>query len=152
MINNSCEIQSFHKFAPKQVYSRMTKNLDKAKILTIDDSPDMLYLEKMVLEAEGFEVFTADNAKAALEMLPHLHDISLILCDVQMDNMDGLEFVKTLEENHRDVFNETPVVLVTALDIPPEAKVAGYIRKPSDLNDFVSKVKSFLSPSKLTPV
>ena len=145
-------MQSFNKFAPKQVHFRMSKNPEKTKILTIDDNPDMLYLEKMVLEREGFEVITAPNAAAALEMIPQLHDISLILCDVQMENMDGIDFVKKLEENYQDIFNVTPVVLVTALDSPPEAKVAGYIRKPSDLEEFAAKVKSFLLPQESTSV
>jgi len=74
--------------------------MDKVKILTIDDSPDNLFLEKLVLEREGFEVFTADNATSALEMIPKIPNLSLILCDVQMDNMDGLQFVKRLETDH----------------------------------------------------
>lgn len=127
----------------------MRKNPGKAKILTIDDSPDMLFLEKMALEREGFEVITASNAEAALEMIPNLENISLILCDIQMDRMDGLEFVEKLEKEHRAVFNETPVVLVTALDNPPDANVAGYIQKPSDLEEFTAKVKNFLNLSEL---
>lgn len=130
----------------------MSKILEKAKILTIDDSPDMLYLEKMALEREGYEVIAVDNAKAALEMIPSLQKISLILCDIQMDNMNGLEFVKSLEKDHQAFFSETPVVLVTGLDSPPDANVAGYIQKPSDLKEFAAKVKSFLLPRELTPI
>ena len=130
----------------------MSKNPEKIKILVIDDSPDTLYLEKMALEREGFEVITADNAEAALEMIPSLENISLILCDVQMENMDGLEFVKNLEKDHRDVFNKTPVVLVTGLDKPPVAKVAGYIKKPFDLDEFTAKVKSFSLPQELPTI
>lgn len=130
----------------------MSKIPQKTKILAIDDSPDMLYLEKIALEREGFEVITVRSAEAALEMIPSLENIGLILCDVQMENMDGLEFVKNLEKDHRKVFNETPVVLVTGLDKPPEAKVAGYIRKPTDLEEFTAKVKSFLSLPKLITI
>lgn len=119
--------------------------MDKVRILTIDDSPDMLYLEKMMLEREGYEVFTADSAKTALEMIPNISGLNLILCDIQMENMDGLEFVKNLEKNYQQVFIDTPVVLVTALDVQPEAKVAGFIRKLSDIDEFTEKVKSFLS-------
>ena len=130
----------------------MSKILQKVKILAIDDSPDMLYLEKMALEREGFEVITVSNAEAALEMIPTLDKISLILCDIQMETMDGLEFVKNLEKNHREVFNETPVVLVSGLDNAPKAKVAGYIQKPTDLDDFTARVKSFLSLPELTTI
>lgn len=118
--------------------------MNKAKILAIDDSPDMLFLEKTALEREGFEVFTADSAKTALEMIPRISDLSLILCDVQMENMDGLDFVKSLEKNYHDIFTKTPVVLVTALDTLPKAKVAGYIHKISDLNKFSDQVKSYV--------
>lgn len=128
----------------------MSKNTGKTKILAIDDSPDMLYLEKIALEREGFEVITVNNAEAALEMIPSLENISLILCDVQMDHMNGLEFVKSLEREHRDVFNTTPVVLVTGLDNQPQANVAGYIHKPTDIDEFAAKVRSFLSLPELT--
>ena len=118
--------------------------MDKAKILTIDDSLDMLFLEKPVLEREGFEVFTANNVVCALEMIPNIPGLSLILCDVQMDVMNGLQFVERLEADHKLVFENTPVVLVTALEAAPKAKVAGYIRKITDLNEFAARVRSFI--------
>jgi len=127
------------------------QSMRKVKILTIDDSPDMLVLEKILLEREGFEVFTANNALSALEMIPNIHDLGLILVDVQMDNMDGLEFVKHLEADHQRVFRDTPVVLVTALDKAPEAKVAGCIRKISNLDEFVSKVRNFIFSAQPRP-
>lgn len=156
-------INNFHRTPLKPLHPHFHSNvfnsanagpessLDKPKILTIDDSPDMLYLEKIVLEREGYEVFTADSAESALQMLPNIPDLSLILCDVQMDNMDGVEFVKVLEEKHQDIFNETPVVLVTGLDSPPKANVAGYISKPSDVDEFLSNVKRFLFSSETSP-
>ncbi len=122
--------------------------MDKAKILTVDDSPDMLFLEKMILEQEGFEVLTANNGKTALEIVSKNSDLSLILCDVQMETMDGLEFVARLKADHERIFNETPVVLVTGLDEAPRVKVAGIIQKNMGLDDFAATVKSFVVSKK----
>ena len=124
--------------------------MNKPKILTIDDSADMLFLEKIILERNGFEVFTANSGLTALEMIPNISDLSLILVDVQMERMDGLQFIKELASKHSQVFKDTPTVLVTGMDDAPKANVAGYIKKVSDLAEFVSQVKSFIPKPRLS--
>lgn len=125
----------------------MKNRTAKEKILTIDDDVDLLFLEKLLLEREGYEVFTSLSGKLALEMIPKIPNLGLILCDVEMDQMDGGEFVRHLEEEYNPVFKRTPVVLVTGTDKPPKAHVAGYIQKSAGLSDFAAQIRGFMTSS-----
>jgi CheY-like chemotaxis protein len=118
--------------------------LDKKKILVIEDSADTRMLEKIALEYEGFEVFTASDGLAALKLIPQLPKLDLILVDVQMEGMSGTEFIERLETDYQNIYENTPIAFVTGLAEPPPIKVTGFIRKVSDLDDFIGKVKSFI--------
>ncbi len=119
--------------------------MKREKILTIDDDVDMLFVERLLLEREGYEVFTAKSGQSALEMIPKIPDLDLILCDVEMDQMGGIEFVRRLEGEYQFIFKKTPVVLVTGYDRPPQAHVAGYIQKGAALSEFAAQVRHFLA-------
>lgn len=67
--------------------------------LVIDDSRSILDYFNIVLEGLGIlNVFTAINGQKALEILDHEHDIELILCDLNMPEMDGIEILRHLFE------------------------------------------------------
>lgn len=123
----------------------MVEQRKKEKILTIDDDAEMLFLEKILLEREGFEVFTSKSAELALDMIPQIPDLNLILCDVEMDKMNGIEFIIRLESRYQGILSRTPVVLVTSHDVPPVTHATGYIRKGTRLADFVEKVRGFMA-------
>lgn len=114
------------------------------RILAIDDNKDILTLEQLALEREGFEVITANSGKKALEMIPSLGKIDLILVDVHMDGMSGPEFLERLKTDHPEIAAQAPQVLVTGLSEPPPSIATGWIRKLTDLDEFVTSVKSFL--------
>lgn len=124
----------------------MLKVTKRKKILTIDDDIDTLFLEKILLEREGFEVFTSRSAEAGLEMISQISDLSLILCDMEMENMNGLEFIMHLKNQKQGALNSAPVILVSGHDKLPLNQSAGYIQKGAGLSDFVSKVRGFMSP------
>src|SRR5690349_3590916 len=80
-------------------------------VLVVDDSPDNLVLTQFLLESEGFEVRTAEDAEQALEALktyrPHL-----ILMDVQLPGMDGLELTRQLRADPK--WRDVVIVALTA--------------------------------------
>lgn len=76
-------------------------------ILLIDDDTELTSLLKEVLSFEGFEVSEANNGEEGLELLSN--DIDLILLDVMMPKLNGMETLKRLRENW-----ETPVLMLTA--------------------------------------
>ncbi len=78
-------------------------------ILVVDDEPNYQIVLSELLKDEGYEIFTADNAIAALPIV-HGTDLDLVLTDMKMPGMDGIEFLQKIKEFNR----ELPVILITA--------------------------------------
>ena len=107
----------------------------RARILVADDEQSMREMLSMVLEGEGHEVITADDAISALESFDrHQGEIQLVIQDLKMPGMDGVDLLAELKRRSPDV----PVVVITAFsswDNAVEAMRVGaydYIRKPFD--------------------
>lgn len=118
--------------------------LPKQSVLVIDDSFDTLALQKLLLELEGFEVFTAQSGTEALAVLSKIDEPNLILLDMQMDDMTGAEFLTILEERRPEIIEDVPVVFVTGLDEVPKSRAVGFIRKPADMDHFLKAVHGFI--------
>ena len=69
-------------------------------ILIIDDTPVNLRLTKILLVNEGYEVLTAASAEEGLEILKNHHP-QLILVDIQLPGIDGLEFTRLVRQDAR---------------------------------------------------
>ena len=118
------------------------------KLLLVDDEVDTLEFLSYNLNKEGFEVFTAENGKAAIDIAlqekPHL-----ILLDVMMPEMDGMETCERLR-NHNEL-NNTIIAFLTARG-EDYSQIAGfevgaddYITKPIKPKVLVSRVKALLN-------
>ncbi|MFN2637667.1 MAG: diguanylate cyclase [Gemmatimonadaceae bacterium] len=119
----------------------------KYRILVVDDHEDNIELLRARLEARGYEVEGANDGHAALEAV-HRVCPDLILLDVMMPKMDGMEVVKRLKANKELPF--IPVIMQTALD-STENKVEGldagaddYITKPINFAELEARVNSLL--------
>ena len=77
------------------------------KILIVDDEQSILDMLKLQLEFENYTVYTATNAKDALENLSHSLDI--ILLDINMAGMNGLDLCASIRE-----FVSVPIIFLTA--------------------------------------
>jgi CheY-like chemotaxis protein len=103
-------------------------------VLVVDDDPKSLRLMEAKLTQEGYRVVTAQNGKDALEMIK-LEKPGLVLLDILMPEMDGIETLKRIKTIDQDIY----VAMVTALWDEKEAKKtfeAGayeYITKPIDM-------------------
>ena len=120
---------------------------DRKKILVVDDHEDNIELLRARLEARGYEVFGAIDGQAALDQVNHVCP-DLILLDVMMPKMDGMEVVRRLKANPSLPF--IPVIMQTALD-STENKVEGldagaddYITKPINFAELEARVNSLL--------
>ena len=116
-------------------------------ILIVDDSSSLRTLVKMSLTRAGYEVLEASDGKVALDQIDKAAKVNLVVCDVNMPNMDGITFVGELKKNPRHKF--TPVIMLTTEDDSgrmAQAKAAGaraWLLKPFNppaLLDTVSKV------------
>ena len=83
----------------------------KKKILFIDDDPTILLISEMMLKDLGYDVITADGGVSGIELLK-TNDIDLILLDLMMADIYGLDVLKYIKE--KEEFKNIPVVLPRA--------------------------------------
>jgi len=117
-------------------------------ILLVDDSVHNLKLTRFLLGREGFDVRTAENAEQALMALEK-HIPSLILMDIQLPGMDGLQLTRHLRRDAS--LNGVPIVAFTASAIKGDEDIAlasgcdGYVTKPIDTRTLGNQVREFLN-------
>ena len=120
-------------------------------ILIVDDNPMNLKLARVVLAGEGYEVHTAVDAEDALTALQGLRP-RLILMDLQMPGMDGLELTRRLKADPE--LKSTIVVALTAYAMKGDEGKAtaagcdGYVTKPIDTRTLATTVASYLERSR----
>ncbi len=122
----------------------MSKN--EFKILAIDDEKDILLLLKFNLETEGYNVKTASSGKEGIEVAENFIP-DLILVDIMMPDMDGIEACRRLRE--KDKFTSTYILFLTAR-VEEYSEVAAfdaggddYITKPIKPRALISRINSF---------
>ena len=102
---------------------------------------------KRAFEMKGYQVFEAEDGQAALDMAKRFKP-SLIVIDLNMPVLDGLETVKNLREREGSG-EQTPIVAITAYDVPGMEDAAletgcdRYLRKPLDLTELDRALRSF---------
>jgi CheY-like chemotaxis protein len=125
------------------------------RVLVVDDDTAIRELLRAVLELEGYQVATADDGAQALEFLAATRDSWVVLMDVMMPKLGGIEVCGRLSAA-TDLAQRHRVALMTAgmLDEAAcPALVRALLRKPFDVNDVVRLVGSLASdllPAALT--
>jgi two-component system, sensor histidine kinase and response regulator len=116
-------------------------------VLVVDDQPINVNLLERKLQRENMEVITATNGRECLEAISHTTP-DLILLDVMMPEMDGIETCERLKKNPDT--NAIPIIFITARS-SKEGKLEGlnvgavdYITKPIDLDETLARVKTQL--------
>ena len=117
----------------------------EARILVIDDEPNIVELLSVSLRFQGFEVHTASSGPAALDRARELHPDAVIL-DVMMPGMDGFGVLRRMRADGIDA----PALFLTARD-RLEDKIAGltlggddYVTKPFSLEEVVARLRVIL--------
>ena len=124
--------------------------MTKSKILIVDDEVSMRQFLEIMLSMEGYKVSSAGNGKEALNMLKDtIYD--LIVSDVQMPGMNGIELLRNVKE----VCPDTTVIMITAYastESGVEAMKAGaydYITKPFKVDEIKLIIKNALEKKRL---
>jgi DNA-binding NtrC family response regulator len=121
-----------------------------SRILVVDDERSIRNTLKEILEYEKYQVDLAENAKVALEHVKS-SEYDIILCDIKMPEMDGIELLPLILEIHPD----TPVVMISGhgnIDTAVEAIKKGaydFIEKPLDLNRLLITIRNAIDKSSL---
>ena len=111
-------------------------------ILLVDDETDLLSLLSMRLRAAGYEVITATGGEEALALLRQ-HPVQLVITDLRMDGMDGLELFNAIHAS----LPALPVIMLTAHGSIPEAVSAtrqgifAFLTKPFDGRELLKQVE-----------
>ncbi len=121
---------------------------ERGTILYVEDNPDNRSLIRRVLNAEGYSVVEAINAKEAIGKLENTL-VDLILMDINMPDMDG--YTLTAEIKKMEKFSKIPIVAVTAnvmrgdREKSLEAGCDGYIQKPIDIDTLSQQIERFIT-------
>lgn len=110
-------------------------------VLIVEDDSATRRLYKFLLTNGGYTVLEAEDGLVALDQLAH-HQCDLVITDMNMPRMDGLELIKAIRRDYTDVY----VILITAFGTPETQKQAlriganDYLTKPFDFEELERRV------------
>ena len=127
--------------------------IDKGRILLVDDEEDILEFLSYNLRKEGYKIKTANNGKSALKILEKFNP-DLIILDVMMPEMDGIEVCENIRKNEK---NDDVLILFLTARSEDYSELAGfsagaddYITKPIKPKLLVSRVNAILKRKRKT--
>lgn len=100
------------------------KPQNEVKILVVDDREDNLLSIETILEIDNYQIVKANSGTAALKVLLSQEDFTLILMDVRMPGMSGIETAELIYQ--RDKLKHIPIIFITAFDKDEEGMFEGY--------------------------
>lgn len=137
------------------VLNKYRRENKSGQVLVVDDDAPSRKLMRVMLENEGWKVEEAEGGRAALEWLKKISP-ALIILDLLMPDMDGMEFLAELNK-HKD-WSAIPVVVITAADLSPDhiqklnGQVDGILRKGSySCEELVNQLRTLTQSRAATP-
>jgi len=125
----------------------------KKNILIVDDSPTLRASVNFVLAGGGYEIFQADNGESGLKKLDEIKKsgkrVNLIISDINMPKMNGLEFLRSVKDKTSQ-FKFIPVIILTTEredTLKRQGKeygAAGWMTKPFKPDLLLAVVKKFI--------
>jgi DNA-binding NtrC family response regulator len=94
----------------------MTNNVAESgalmqRVLVVDNQPTMCFAIAAILQLAGYETVEADNGRTALNILSRDTDFAVVLSDIQMPHLDGLQLLEHMQQHHAAI----PVIIVSGL-------------------------------------
>jgi len=143
---NGSAVNSTEMNAPIQ--TEVVQECAKAKILLVDDNTSFIKLLSKHLQVKGYQVFIAHNGLQAVEKTKE-YNPDLILMDIKMPGMDGLEAIRHIRANAK--IAKMPIIALTGLTVPGDkerclkAGANDYLDKPVSMKELITTIKGFLS-------
>ncbi len=114
-------------------------------ILIVDDEEDIRSLYESEFEIEGYKIYSVSSGSEALDFVENNFSLDLVILDIKMDDMDGLEVL----ENIRTRTNKVPVILNSAYSTYKNNFTSwladAYLVKSSNLSELKDKVRELLA-------
>ena len=118
------------------------------KILVVDDDKEIVELLSIYIKNEGYEPVTANSGQEALDQWAAHSDIALMVLDIMMPGIDGIEVVKRVRKN-----SQIPIIIVSAKTTDMD-KIQGlitgaddYVTKPFNPLEIMARIRSLLRRS-----
>ena len=117
------------------------------RVLVVDDAEANIHLVSFILVKNGYEVIKARNGAEGI-VLAIREKPDLVLLDIQLPDIDGLEVVKRIRASEAD--GRIPIVALTSYAMPGDrerliaAGCTGYISKPIDVKTFIEEIEKYL--------
>lgn len=124
--------------------SQPGSDLNKSAVLIVEDDAATRRLYRFLLTNGGYTVVEAEDGVAAIEQLVR-HPCELVITDMNMPRMDGMELIKTIRRDFSHIY----VILITAFGTPDTEKQAmriganDYLAKPFDFEELERRVRVF---------
>jgi CheY-like chemotaxis protein len=122
--------------------------LSGRKVLVVDDDIRNIFALNSLLERHSMQVITATNGQEAIKLVESTDDLSLVLMDVMMPEMDGYETMRRIRSMHQ--FRLLPIIALTAKAMKGdrekclEAGASDYVAKPVNTDQLLSLVRMWL--------
>ena len=122
--------------------------LSGRKVLVVDDDIRNIFALNSLLERHSMQVITATNGQEAIQLVESTDDLSLVLMDVMMPEMDGYETMRRIRSNQK--FRLLPIIALTAKAMKGdrekclEAGASDYVAKPVNTDQLLSLVRMWL--------
>ena len=117
------------------------------RVLVVEDNETNLYLIRFILKKNGFEVVEAINGDEGIKLAIR-EKPDLILMDIQLPDINGLEVTKRIRES--EVASDIPIIALTSYALAGDREKAlaagctGYIEKPINPETFMAEIKKYL--------
>lgn len=121
--------------------------MSDAKILIVDDDPNICELLRLYLEKDGFETLVAEDGEKAIEVV-NIENPDLLLLDIMLPKMDGWQVCREIRKT-----SKLPIIMITAKGetfdrvLGLELGADDYVVKPFDTKEVVARVKAVLRRS-----
>jgi len=118
------------------------------KVLVVDDDARNIYALAALLEGQEMEVLSATNGRQAIQMIQNTPEISVVLMDIMMPEMDGYQTMREIRKDDR--FRALPMLALTAKAMKGdrekclEAGASDYIAKPVNTDQLLSLLRVWL--------
>ena len=117
------------------------------KILVVEDNEKNMYLICFILKKSGYETISAASGLEGVK-LAIKEKLDLILMDLRLPDVDGLEIVKRIRKS--EAGEDVPIIALTSYAMPGDKEKAfaagctGYIEKPINPDTFISEIEKYL--------
>ncbi|WP_185146911.1 response regulator [Chryseobacterium echinoideorum] len=117
------------------------------KVLIVDDDPRNIFALRLTLKAKGYQIESCTMAQEAIDILKKDNQVSIVLMDMMMPEMDGYEAVRIIRNTPE--ISQIPIIAVTAQAMPEDrqkcidAGAQDYVSKPINVDQLMTVIQKF---------